>query len=249
MTIKQTIMKIYSIADLHLASDERVDKPMDLFGPGWEGHPDKLLDAWKEKITDEDIVIIPGDISWGLKLEEAIADFDLLHQLPGKKLISKGNHDLWWSRIKYLNSLYDDITFLQNECYYIESENIIICATRGWLYPGSDEYTQHDEKIYKRELGRLQLGLDSAKKLAPNADLIVALHYPPSDAGARETEFTKLLEEHNTKICLYGHLHGAVAYGRGIKGEHNGIEYRLVSLDYLGAIPKLIYSSENGYEI
>ena len=104
-------MKIYSIADLHLATDSRIDKPMNLFGPGWEGHPDKLLATWKEKITDEDIVIIPGDISWGLKLDEAMADFELLHSLPGKKLISKGNHDLWWSRIKYLNSLYDDITF------------------------------------------------------------------------------------------------------------------------------------------
>lgn len=242
-------MKIYAIADLHLATDERVDKPMDMFGPGWEGHPDKLKVAWNSLITDEDVVIIPGDISWGLRLDEAIADFDWLHELPGKKLISKGNHDLWWSRIHYLNSLYEDIVFLQNECYYLESENIVICATRGWPFPGSDEYSDHDEKIYKRELQRLRLGLDEAKQVAESADLIVALHYPPAGQNARETEFTKLLKEYNAKICLYGHLHGPVAYGSGIKGRHDEIEYRLVSLDYLDGIPKLIYTSEKGYEL
>lgn len=241
-------MKIFAIADLHLATDERVDKPMNMFGPGWEGHPDKLKVAWNKLVSDEDIVIIPGDISWGLRLDEAIADFDWIHELPGKKLISKGNHDLWWSRIHYLNSLYDDIVFLQNECYYVESENIVICATRGWPYPGSDEYSDHDEKIYKRELQRLRLGLDEAKSIAKDADLIVALHYPPSDAGARETEFTKILKEYGANLCLYGHLHGGVAYNRGIKGRHDGIDYRLVSLDYLDGTPKLIYTSENGYE-
>ena len=241
-------MKLLAIADLHLANDEKIDKPMDLFAPGWEDHANKLKAAWLDLVTDEDIVLIPGDISWGLKLEEAIADFDWLHELPGKKLISKGNHDLWWSRIKYLNSLYDDIFFLQNESYYIESENIVFCATRGWLYPGSDEYTEHDEKIYTREIQRLQMGLDSARKIAPNAELVVALHYPPSDAGARETEFTKILEKHNAKLCVYGHLHGGVAFGHGIKGQHRGVEYKLVSLDYLGCVPKVIYTSENGFE-
>lgn len=242
-------MRIYSISDLHLATDERVNKPMDLFGPGWENHPDKLELSWKEKVTDDDIVVIPGDISWGLKIDEALSDFEWLHNLPGKKIISKGNHDLWWSRINYLNSLYDDIVFLQNECFYIESENIVICATRAWPYPGSDEYSEHDEKIYIREIQRLKLGLDEAKKQAPDAELLVALHYPPSDASGRETDFTKILKEHDAKYCLYGHLHGTIAFSTGIKGTHDGITYQLVSLDYLGGIPKLIYSSDNGFEI
>lgn len=241
-------MKLLAIADLHLANDKNIDKPMDLFGVGWENHANKLKDSWLNLVSDEDIVLIPGDISWGLKLEEAMPDFEWIHSLPGKKLISKGNHDLWWSRIKYLNSLYDDITFLQNECFYIESENIIICATRGWLYPGSDEYTEHDEKIYKRELQRLKLGLDSARNISKDANLVVALHYPPSDANAKETEFTKLLKEYNAKYCVYGHLHGPLSFGHGIKGNHNGIEYKLVSLDYLGAIPKIIYTSEKGFQ-
>jgi predicted phosphohydrolase len=188
-------------------------------------------------------VLIPGDISWGLRIEEAIADFDWIHALPGKKLISKGNHDLWWSRIRYLNSLYDDIIFLQNECYVVENENIVITASRGWPYPGSDEYTEHDEKIYARELGRMKLGLDAAKKEAPDSRIIACLHYPPAGPGGRETEFTKLLEEYGVWKCVYGHLHGMQAYGTGIKGNFRGVEYILASYDYVGGKPKVIYDS------
>ena len=238
-------MKIYAIADLHLSFGESIDKPMDIFG-GWENHAERLKEAWSELVTDEDIVLVPGDLSWGMKLEEAMADIEWLHKLPGKKLVSKGNHDLWWSRIQYLNSLYDDIIFLQNECYYVREENIMICATRGWPYPGSDEYTDHDEKIYKREISRLRLGLDAAKKEAADARLIVALHYPPSGADGHPTEFTEVLEEYGVSICVYGHLHGSQAYGRGIKGVYRGVDYKLVSLDYIGAVPKLIYESNKG---
>lgn len=240
-------MKIYAIADLHLSQDEKVNKPMDMFGAGWENHTERVKAAWMKTVTDDDVVLVPGDISWGLRLEEAMADFEWLHQLPGKKLISKGNHDLWWNRIQYLNSLYEDIVFLQNECYYIEDENIVICATRAWPYPGSDEYTDHDEKIYRREIQRLRLGLDAAREQAPDADIIVALHYPPSDVSLRKTEFTQLLEEYGVRLCVYGHLHGSVAFGAGIKGSHNGVNYKLVSLDYLGCMPKLLYDSELGF--
>lgn len=240
-------MKIFAIADLHLAQDERVNKPMDMFGTGWENHAERLKVAWNEMVSDEDVVMIPGDISWGLRLEEALTDIEWIHSLPGKKLISKGNHDLWWSRIQYLNSLYEDIVFLQNDCYYLESENIVICGTRAWPYPGSIEYSDHDEKMYKRELQRLNLGLDEAKEIAPDADLIVALHYPPTDSPKRRTEFVELLEQHNTKLCVYGHLHGSQAFGLGIKGLHNGVQYKLVSLDYLGCVPKLVYDSEVGF--
>lgn len=240
-------MKIFAIADLHLAFDDRVDKPMDMFGVGWENHVERLKAAWIERVSDEDIVLIPGDISWGLRLEEALTDIKWIHELPGTKLISKGNHDLWWSRINYLNSLYDDVVFLQNDCYYIESENIVVCATRGWPYPGSDEYSEHDEKIYRRELQRLKLGLDAAKSLAPDADLVVALHYPPSDISGKTTELTTLLEDYGAKLCVYGHLHGMVAFGAGIKGLHRGVQYKLVSLDYLGCIPKAIYDSNGGF--
>lgn len=236
-------MRIFAIADLHLSFDENIDKPMDKFGPGWEGHPQRLKENWENTVTSEDIVMIPGDISWGLRIEEAMADFEWIHALPGIKLLSKGNHDLWWSRIQYLNSLYDDIIFLQNECYVVEGEDIVITASRGWPYPGSDEYTEHDEKIYARELGRMKMGLDAAKREAPDSRVIACLHYPPAGPNGRETEFTKLLEEYGVWKCVYGHLHGMPAYATGIKGNCRGIEYILASYDYLGAKPKLIYDS------
>lgn len=238
-------MKIFAIGDLHLSFNEKVNKPMDKFGPGWEGHPASVEKAWKELVSDEDVVLIPGDISWALKLDEAMDDFEWIHNLPGLKIISKGNHDLWWSRIKYLNSMYDDVVFLQNDCYAIDECNIVVAASRGWPYPGSDEYTDHDEKIYARELLRMRMGLDAARNSRPDAKIIACLHYPPSAADGRETEFTEILEEYGVWKCIYGHLHGMPAFERGIKGNVRGVEYSLVSLDYLGSRPKLIFDSEN----
>jgi len=233
-------VKIFAIADLHLSFNENIDKPMSVFGYGWDNHTDRLKLAWEECVSEEDIVLVPGDISWAMRLEDAMDDLDWIHELPGKKLISKGNHDLWWNRIQYLNSLYPDMVFLQNDCYFVEEKNLVICATRGWPYPGSDEYTEHDEKIYRRELQRLRMGLELAKSQHPDAELLVALHYPPSDVNGKKTEFTDILEEYGVKNCVYGHLHGSVAFGRGIKGEFRGVNYKLVSQDYLGAKPKLI---------
>ena len=237
-------MKIFAVGDLHLSFDANIDKPMDKFGPGWEDHPGRLRANWEKLVTEDDIVLIPGDISWALRIEEAMADFEWIHSLPGKKIISKGNHDLWWARIQYLNSLYDDIIFLQNDCYAVEGADIVIAASRGWPYPGSDEYTEHDEKIYARELMRMKMGLDAAKDAAPDSRIIACLHYPPAGPAGRETEFTKLLEEYGVWKCVYGHLHGMPAFNTGIKGNHRGIEYILASYDYIGGVPKLIYDSE-----
>ncbi|MBR2674227.1 MAG: metallophosphoesterase [Mogibacterium sp.] len=237
-------MKIFAIGDLHLSFNENIDKPMDKFGMGWEGHPWSLEDAWKEAVSDEDIVLLPGDISWALKLDDAMDDFEWIHNLPGRKIISKGNHDLWWSRINYLNSLYEDIVFLQNDCHAVDECGIVIAASRGWPYPGSDEYTDHDEKIYSRELQRMRMGLDAACAARPESKIIACLHYPPSASDGRETEFTKILEEYGVWKCIYGHLHGMPAFEHGIKGNVRGVEYMLVSLDYLGSRPKLIHDSE-----
>lgn len=238
-------MKIFAIADLHLSFNENIDKPMDIFGGGWEQHTDRLKAAWMEMVSPEDVVVIPGDISWAMRIEDAMADFQWIHSLPGTKLISKGNHDLWWNRIKYLNTLFDDIVFLQNDCYYIEAADTVICATRGWPYPGSDEFSEHDEKIYRREAGRLKMSLDAAGKAAPGARIIAALHYPPTDASGKETEFTDILESYGVSECLYGHLHGMPSYSKGVKGDVRGVNYRLVSLDYLGAVPKLIADTDS----
>ena len=238
-------MKIFAIADLHLSHGENIDKPMDKFGDGWEQHAERLQAEWKKAVSDGDLVLIPGDISWGLRLEEAMADFEWLHSLPGTKILSKGNHDLWWGRINYLNSLFDDLVFLQNDCYVPACGGIVITASRGWPYPGSDEYTEHDEKIYAREIQRLRLGLDAARAKAPGSKILVCLHYPPSDPSGRHTGFTDVLEEYGVWKCIYGHLHGQIAFGRGIKGEVRGVTYQLVSFDYLGARPKLIYDTDN----
>ena len=229
-------MKIYAIGDLHLSFGENIDKPMDIFGGGWEQHAERLEHAWREMITEEDLVLLPGDTSWGLKIEEAMADFEWLHTLPGTKIVSKGNHDLWWGRIKYLNSLYDDIIFLQNDCYLPECGGIVITASRGWPYPGSDEYTEHDEKIYAREIQRLKLGLDAARAKAPDRRILVALHYPPSDPSGRVTGFTEILEEYGVWKCIYGHLHGA-GMMQGFTGSSQGIEFILTSADYLKFCP------------
>ena len=236
-------MRIYAIADLHLSFNTNIDKPMDIFGSGWENHTARVRAAWEEMISDDDIVLIPGDISWALKLDDAMDDLAWIHSMPGTKLLSKGNHDLWWNRIRYLNSLYDDIVFLQNDCYVIEQENIVVTATRGWPYPGSDEYTEHDEKIYAREIQRLKLGLKAAETKAPGARIIVCLHFPPSDPSGRETGFTSVLEEFGVWKCVYGHLHGKPAHAKGIKGTVRGVEYILAALDYLGSVPRLIYDS------
>ena len=233
-------MRIYIIGDLHLSNDKTIEKPMDVFGLSWKDHDQRIREDRDAVVGDEDLVLVAGDISWGLKLEEAMADLEWIHARPGRKVLIKGNHDLWWSRITYLNSLYDDIIFLQNDCHVIEGEGIVITASRGWPYPGSDEYTEHDEKIYARELMRMQMGLDAAKAAAPDADIIACLHYPPAGPFGRETAFTRLLEEYGVKKCIYGHLHGKHRFRCGLQGVMNGIFYRLVSQDYLQGDPILL---------
>ena len=232
-------MNIYAIGDLHLSFDERIEKPMDIFGERWVNHYIKLKENWEKIVKEDDYVIIAGDISWGLRLDEAMADFEWIHQLPGKKIITKGNHDLWWSSISRLNKLYDDITFLQNTVYMIE-DKVAVCGTRGWICPGTDGFDSHDQKIYNREVLRLKLSLDEAKKKNPEY-IIGVLHYPPTNDKFQPSDFTDTMTEYGVRKCVYGHLHGTEAFKNGFKGVLNGVNYSLVSLDYLDAVPKLIY--------
>lgn len=232
-------MNIYAIGDLHLSFDERIQKPMDIFGGRWVHHDVKLKENWEKTIKEDDYVILAGDISWGLRLDEALADFEWIHHLPGKKIITKGNHDLWWSSISKLNKLYDDITFLQNTTYMIE-DKIAICGTRGWICPGTDGFDGHDRKIFDREVLRLKLSLDEAKKKNPEY-IIGVLHYPPTNDKFQPSAFTDLMAEYGVRKCVYGHLHGQEAFKNGFKGVLNGVSYSLVSLDYLDAVPQLLY--------
>ena len=229
---------IYAIGDVHLSLDERIKKPMDVFGPKWENHAERLRDNWVSKVKSGDLVIICGDISWGLKLEEAMADLLFLDGLPGHKIITKGNHDLWWGSVSKLNNISDGMTFLQNTAY-VDEEGTAIVGTRGWICPGTDGFDAHDQKIYDREQIRLRLSLEDA--VGKGAKKIIAsLHYPPSNDRFEESGFTRLLEEFGVSTCVYGHLHGKDAFKNGYKGIWNGVEYKLVSLDYVEASPVLI---------
>lgn len=231
-------MKIFAIGDLHLSFDERIEKPMDVFGPRWVNHYQRVREHWEAMVGSEDVVIIPGDVSWGLRQEEALADFAWIHQLPGHKVITKGNHDLWWTSVTKLNKLYDDITFLQNHCFPVG--RAAVCGTRGWICPGTEGFDEHDQKIYDRERLRLRFSLEEGRKSGAEV-LIAALHYPPTNDKMQGSGFTDLLGEFGVKTCVYGHLHGKDAFKNGVKGVMNGVEYRLVSLDYLEAKPLLIY--------
>ena len=228
-------MKIFAIADPHLSFDERIKKPMDIFGCRWESHDQKLKKNWEELITEDDLCIIAGDISWGLKLDEAMADLEWISNLPGKKIITKGNHDLWWTSTGKLNRLFDNMFFLQSHALEID-EHTAICGTRGWICPGTEDFSDHDRKIYRREVLRLEMGLKEAKAMGKE-DIIAVLHYPPTNDRFKASEFTELMREYKVKTCIYGHLHGKEAFSRGISGEFQNVDYNLVSLDYLNCRP------------
>ncbi len=221
-------MAIYAISDLHL--DYSKEKPMDIFGDNWIDHEEKIFKSWREKVKKDDLVLIPGDISWALKLDEAKKDLDRIDKLPGIKIISKGNHDLWWESKKKLNALsLNTIDFLQNEHYIYK--DTAIAGTRGWSSKDSGEFNEHDEKIFKRELNRLDLSLSSIDENVSKK--IVMIHYPPFNFKDGSTnEFVSLMKEHGVDICLYGHLH-AEGHKFVIEGTIEGIEFHCVSSDYI----------------
>lgn len=230
-------MKIFAIGDLHLSMGEDIEKPMDIFGGEWVGHAEKLYNNWTESVTNDDIVIVCGDISWGLRLDEAVADLEWIHNLPGTKVLFKGNHDLWWQSAGRLNKMYDDGTMNFMQCKAYIAGDVAICGSRGWICPGTDGFSEHDRKIYDREAARLRLSLEEGKKQGIKK-IIGVLHYPPTNDKHQASDFTRLMEEYGVKTCVYGHLHGKDVFPNGLKGIYNGVEYRLVSLDYLQAKPE-----------
>ncbi len=230
-------MKIFSISDLHLSGMS--DKPMDVFGAGWEGHFEKIKNDWQNKVSEDDIVLLCGDTSWGTKLEEGVFDLNSLKGLKGRKVFVKGNHDYWWNGISKLRDAAPDDTFyfLQNDC--VKFGNIIICGSRGWSCPGSADYTEHDEKLYLREAERFKLCFKEVEKVREEGDvLIVMTHYPPMGLKLQDTLFTKLFEENGADKVVFGHIHGQSFFPfRTVKG---GIEYVLTSCDKVGFALQLI---------
>jgi len=229
-------MRLFAISDLHLSLG--TDKPMDVFGPLWEGHHEKIRKEWAKRVGTGDTVILGGDLSWALKLEEAVEDFQFIHHLPGTKVLFKGNHDYWWKSLSQVKKvLPDSMVAVQNSYYpfYGTGRPIALCGTRGWSTPGGESFTSQDEKIYRRELGRLELSLQSAFREGFRC-LVVTLHYPPLSPGREGSGFTKLMQDYGVKICLYGHLHGDDQF-RAIAGERDGIRYYFIAADFLAFAP------------
>ncbi len=225
-------MTIYAIGDLHLSGS--VDKPMDIFGDNWEDHGAQIAQNWKEVVTEEDIVLIPGDISWAMTLEEAKVDLDMIHQLPGQKVLIRGNHDYWWQSISQLNKLYKDMYFLQNTSY--KAGEYTICGSRGWGCPYGPGMDEHNTKIYNREAQRLELSLAHAMKSGAKK-IIAMLHYPPTNDQKEGSVFTELFEKYPVTHVIYGHLHGKEFFNNSLRGKQGSIEYTLVSADAIGFNP------------
>lgn len=227
-------MAIYVIADLHLSFSK--NKPMDIFGDNWENHAKKIKDNWINKVKDNDTVILPGDFSWAMYLDDTKEDFEYLNNLPGRKILLKGNHDYWWTTLKKLREFVKDnnfkkIDFLYNNSYLVEDK--IIVGTRGWNILDNE----NDSKMIKRENARLELSiLDGINKYGNNKEIIAFMHYPPINKNSiinnEKNEFIKTFEKYNIHKCYYGHLHGK-SHNEAIEGIIQNIEYKLISADFL----------------
>ena len=227
-------MSVYAIADLHLSFG--VNKPMDIFF-GWDNYVQKLESNWKKLVSEEDTVIIPGDISWGINYAEALPDLKWIDAMPGKKILLKGNHDLWWDtmgknmRLKEENEL-NTIEFLFNNSFAVE--NIAVCGTRSWFF---DAEKSADKKVLLREVGRLQRSIDAA--VESGKEPVVFLHYPPLSLLEECEEIIECLVKNGMKRCYYGHMHGKAAIA-AFNGEKYGIRFKLISADTLGFVSYLI---------
>ncbi len=221
-------MKIYAISDLHISTS--TNKPMDVFGGNWVGYLESIHDDWNKKVTDDDIVLIGGDISWAMDIDDAKSDIATLLDLKGKKVLIKGNHDYWWSGIgKVRDMLPEGFYALQNDS--IRFDGVVICGSRCWSVPGSPDFTEQDRKIYLRETERLKLSLASANKMRQDGDKLIALvHYPPFNVHREDSLFTELFENNGVDGVVYGHLHG-----KNVRADKlvlkNGVKYYLTSCD------------------
>ena len=224
-------MALYAIGDLHLCLG--APKPMDIFGGAWVGYMDKLKEGLS-CVREEDTLVLLGDLSWSLDLPNARADFAWINEIPGRKIILKGNHDYWWSTAAKFHKFCDehgfrDMHILNNNCFTYG--NWAICGTRGWFFE-EERSGQHDEKVFKRELIRLETSL----RAAGEKPKMVFLHYPPRYKGYECREILELLEKYEVRHCFYGHLHGG-SHKLAMEGLWDGVDFRLVAADYIGFKP------------
>ena len=227
-------MALYVIADLHLSLGS--DKPMDVFGGAWVGYVDKLREGLSV-IGPDDTTVLPGDLSWALSLSEAEADFAFINAIPGRKIIVKGNHDYWWSTAKKFDTFcaehgFENMHVLNNNCYFYG--DTALCGTRGWFFE-EDKGGEHDEKVFRRELGRLETSL----KAAGEREKLCFLHYPPKYGGYECPEILELLRAYGVRACYYGHLH-AESLRMAFTGRAYDVDFRCVSADYVNFTPQKV---------
>ncbi|NLW07191.1 MAG: hypothetical protein GX039_04330 [Clostridia bacterium] len=224
-------MALFAIADLHLGRD------MDMFGPVWLNHLAKLAAYWSAVVGSEDTVLILGDISWGMRLEEALPDLQFIKGLPGSKRLLKGNHDYWWQTERKMSAAILDskLALLKPELI----EGIAICGTRGWLLPQHPSFNEEtDTRVYRRELLRLEMALEGAARLDSSKPPVVLMHFPPAYRD-EASDFVRIMQSYGVRHCYYGHLHGP-AQERALIGEAWGINFHLVAADYVNFTPVLI---------
>ena len=240
-------MSLFVMGDLHLSTLESTDKSMEVFGRRWCDYITKIKKNWCAIVNDTDTVVVPGDISWALTLEEAKSDLKFIDLLPGRKVFLKGNHDFWWSTLTKINNFFlsneiSTISLLQNNA--IELEDFILCGSRGWYQDETNDKSKNNndyEKIVAREAIRLKMSLEEGKKLkeaSPEKEIIAFMHFPPFWNGIECNEFIKILKEYDIKRCYFGHIHGN--YTAPPHTLYEGIELILISADYLDFVPRLI---------
>ena len=240
-------MSLYAISDLHLSTLSSTDKSMEVFGARWQDYVKRLENSWRRLVTDDDTVVIPGDISWALSLDDALSDLKFIDSLPGKKILGKGNHDFWWSTMNKHSAFFEkwsinSISFLFNNAH--ESNDHIIVGTRGWYndedasnIPSGTDFL----KLTKREAQRLETSIKEGlrlKELSPEKEIVAFLHFPPFWNGKASDTIVEVLKKYEIKKVFYGHIHGN--YTVSPTFMHDGIEMSIISADYLKFTPKLI---------
>ena len=244
-------MSLYTIADLHLSTLASTNKSMEVFGHRWSDYTERLKSAWERLVTPNDTVVIPGDVSWALTLDEAVSDLKFIDTLPGKKIIGKGNHDFWWCTVKKHETLFEregirSISFLFNNAHTVE--DFIVAGTRGW-YQDEDAKNAPDnadfDKLTARETGRLRTSLAAAAKLNeenPEKEIIAFMHFPPVWNGKASTPLIEVLRQYGVKRVYFGHIHGS--YSVPPSFTYEDIEMTLISADYLSFVPKIVTKKE-----
>ena len=248
-------MSLYVISDLHLSTNENTGKSMEVFGPRWQNYISRLERNWRAVINEDDVVVVPGDISWAMTMDEALPDLRFIDSLPGRKIIGKGNHDFWWSTVSKMKHFFEDNKITTIDVLYnnaLETEDFIICGSRGWFNDEAKQSTVGNtvpnyDKIINREAMRLKLSLEEGKRLQADAsdrgegekELLVFLHFPPVYDDLICREIIDVLHEYGIKNCFYGHVHGDYFMPRTLNFEE--IDFVLTSSDFLSFAPMPIH--------